>query len=177
MIHNLSENEIQHGLLAFLPFLLVTSSLYLGFSIGLITVILLLLLASLFYLLRSLIPVQQRLAVVLVISVSVMLIARMLIHAEAFSIADKIGLFLPLLVMNSLVLSVNETIFTKQDFKSAISHVFRIGTAILLLFVIYGSLRELVSTFSFFTSSAGCFFLSGFLFTVINISKTCKCNH
>jgi len=177
MIQKLIDYEVQIGMLAFAPFFLVASSLYIGFSIGLITVILILFLAPIIYLLRNLIPLQQRLAVILVISVSVILITRMLLSAEAYSIADKIGLFLPLLVMNSLVLSVNETMFSLQDFKSVISHILSIGIAILFFFVIFGFLRELFENYSIFTSPAGCFFLSGFLFATINYFKSNKLEH
>lgn len=174
MIQKLLDYEVQIGLLALSPFFLVASSLFVGFSIGLITVILILFLAPIIYSLRNLIPSQQRLAIILVISVSVVLIARMLLNAEAYSIADKIGLFLPLVVMNSLVLTVNETMFSIQDFKSVFSHIFGIGVAILFFFVIFGFLRELFNSFSIITSPAGCFFLSGFLFATINFFKTMK---
>jgi len=177
MIQKLLDNEVQTGMLALAPFYLVASSLYVGFSIGLITAILILFLALIIYALRNLIPPQQRLVVILVISVSVILIARMLLNAEAYSIADKIGLFLPLLLMNSLVLSVNETMFSIQDFKSIFSHIFSIGVAILFFFVIFGFLRELFENISIFTSPAGCFFLSGFLFATINLFKNYKFNH
>ncbi|MCZ6802801.1 MAG: hypothetical protein O7D86_02405 [Proteobacteria bacterium] len=177
MIQKLLDNEVWTGMLALAPFFLVTSSLYIGFSIGLITVILILFLAPIIYSLRNLIPSQQRLAVILVISVSVTLIARMLLNAEAYSIADKIGLFLPLLLMNSLVMSVNETMFSLRDFKSVVSDVFGIGIAILFFFVIFGLLRELFENISILTSPAGCFLLSGFLFAAINFFKTLKFNH
>jgi len=177
MIQKLLDNEIQTGMLALAPFYLVTSTLYIGFSVGLITAILFLFLALIIYALRNLIPQQQRLVIILVISVTVVLIARMLIYAEAYSIADKIGLFLPLLLMNSLVLSVNETMFSIQDFKSIISHVFSVGIAILFFFIIFGFSRELFENISMFSSPAGCFFLSGFLFATINFFKNCKFNH
>ncbi len=92
----------------------------------------------------------------------------MLLHAEAYSLADKIGLFLPLLLMNSLVLSSCESIFLMPDVKPAMSHVFKVGLATLLFFVIMGLLRESLNEISIFTSPAGFFFLSGFLFSVIN---------
>jgi len=172
MIQRLFNTETQSGLLALAPLFLVASSLYVGFSTGLIIVVLISVLASIIYFLRNLIPSQQRLAVILVISVSVMLIARMLLHAEAFSIADKIGLFLPLVLMNSLVLSINEQMFSMQDFKSVMSHIFRIGLVLLFFFTIFGFLRESLDTFSIFTSSAGCLLLSGFIFATINFFKS-----
>ena len=174
MIQRLFNTETQAGLLALAPLFLVTSSLYVGFSTGLIIVVLISALASIIYFLRNLIPSQQRLAVILVISVSVMLMARMLLHAEAFSIADKIGVFLPLVLMNSLVLSINEHMFSMQDFKSVINYILSVGIVILSFFIVFGFLRELVDNFSIFTSPAGCFFLSGLLFAGINFFKDNK---
>ena len=172
MIQRLFNTETQSGLLALAPLFLVASSLYVGFSTGLIIVVLIFVLASIIYFLRNLIPSQQRLAVILVISVSVMLIARMLLHAEAYSIADKIGLFLPLVLMNSLVLSINEQMFSMQDFQSAMSYTFRIGLVLLFFFTVFGFLRELFDIFSIFTKPAGCFLLSGFIFATINFFKS-----
>lgn len=171
MIQRLFNTETQPGLLALAPFFLVASSLYAGFSTGLIIAALLPVLALIIYFLRNLIPSQQRLAAMLIISTTVVLITRMFLNAEAYAIADKIGIFLPLLLMNSLVLSINERMFSIQGFKSVMRYIFSIGIAILLFFTIFGFLRELFDGFSILTSSAGCFFLSGLLFATINFCK------
>jgi len=168
MIQNNRYDDLPKGLLAFAPFFLVAASLIIGIGAGFIVVILIFLLTPILYLLRKLILSEQRLAVVMIVSVSAVLLTRLLIDAEAYSLGDKLGLFFPLLLMNSLVLSLNESIFTMPDFKSAMSKSFNIGIAILLFFVIVGFLREMLNDFSILTSPAGYFFLFGFLYAAFN---------
>lgn len=169
MIQKLFKHETQTGLLALAPFFLVVTSFNIGLDIGLIIAVQILILSSLFYFLRKLIPTQQRLAVIVIISVSLMLIVRLLLDAEFYSVANKIGLFLPLLIVNSLVLMLAEGAFSKQDYKSVICHVSGIVIAIPVFFILFGLLKELLEGFSIVASSAGCFFLVGIMFATINI--------
>jgi H+/Na+-translocating ferredoxin:NAD+ oxidoreductase subunit E len=171
MIQKFQDDNIPKGLLAFAPFFLGITSLFIGFSTGLIALVLILSLAPMNYFLRKLVPPQQRLFFILIISVSWILIAMMFLDAGIYSVAEKTGLFLPLLLMNSLVLSVNESMFSMPDLKSVMSSIFRVGIAILLFLMLFGLLRELLNNFSILASPAGCFFLSGFLFAIINYSN------
>jgi len=98
----------------------------------------------------------------------------MLLNSEFYFVADKIGLFLPLLVINSLVLSLGEEVFSKQDYKSTLIYVLSIAVALLILFIILGSLKGLLEMFSIINSPAGIFILLGLLFATINFLKTSK---
>jgi Na+-translocating ferredoxin:NAD+ oxidoreductase RnfE subunit len=170
-IQRLYNNEVQSGLLALAPFFLLTSSFTIGITISLVAAIQLLILTTILYCLRYLIPSQQRLASILIISISVVLVDRMLLNAEAYLVAESIGLLFPLLIINSLVLSLGENIFSRQDFKSTLNHTLGISVAVIIFFVIFGFLKELFEEFSIITSPAGCFFISGFLFAAINFLK------
>ncbi|GEM_PF-1485100 len=168
MIQKFQNDDILKGLLAFSPFFLSITSLFIGFSTALIVLVLILFFVPMNYFLRKLIPPQQRLAFILVFGVSSMLIIRMFLEAEVYSLAEKIGLFLPLLLVNSMVLSISESVYSLPDLKSVMGKVFSVGIAILLFFVIFGFLQELLNEVSFFTSPAGYFLLSGLLFAMIN---------
>ncbi len=168
MIQKFQNDNIPKGLLAFAPFFLSITSLFIGFSTALIVFVLILFLVPMNYFLRKLIPPQQRLAFILVISVSWMLIIRMFLEAEVYSLSEKIGLFLPLLLMNSMILSINESVYSMPDLKTVVRDLFNVGIVIILFFIIFGFLRELLNDFSIFTSPAGYFFLLGFLFATIN---------
>jgi H+/Na+-translocating ferredoxin:NAD+ oxidoreductase subunit E len=171
MIQKFQNDNIPKGLLALAPFFLGITSLFIGFSAALIVFVFLLFLAPMNYFLRKLIPPEQRLVFILIISVSWMIIIRMFLEAEVYSLAEKIGLFLPLLLINSMVLSITETVYSMPDFKSVMRDLFYVGIAILLFFMLFGLLRELLNNFSILASPAGCFFLSGFLFSIINYSN------
>ena len=195
--------DIQLGLLAFFPLLPVTTSFSAGSGVGLVVLLLMIVLAVLIYPLRNFIPISQRLPITLIISVCVVLMARMLLESEIYSLAEKLGLFLPLLIMNSLVLSISESLFSSHGIKS-ISRYIIFGLSILIFFVLFGAVRELLINysvlteldiftdvsfsgirfihsapgFSIFTSSAGCFFLVGFIFAMINfLNDSNRSNH
>jgi electron transport complex protein RnfE len=169
MIQRLQDDDVLKGLLVFAPFFPSVTSLIIGLYTGLLALILILFPAPIFYFCRKLfILPQQRLVFVLILGISWILIVRMLLDAEAYSLADNIGLFLPLLLMNSLILFTNESILSMPDLRSVLNRVFKVALAALLFFIMLGLLRELLNDVSIFTSSAGFFFLSGFIFAAIN---------
>ena len=112
VIQKLFNTQMQTGLLAMAPFFLIIPSYKAGVSIGLIAFCLMFVPASVIYLLRDFIPSQQSVVVVLLFSVSLILIGRMLLQAGAYSTFDSIGLFFPLLLINSLALSLGENVFS-----------------------------------------------------------------
>jgi len=172
MIKRLFNNKNQLGLLALSPLFLVVSSFNDGISIGLIPLVLILILSSILYFISNFIPSHQRLVSVLIISTAVILIARMLLNSEIYLVADKIGLFLPLLVINSLVLSLGEEVFSRQDYKSTLIYVSGIAISLLIFFITFGFLKELFDMFSIIESPAGSFMLLGLLFATINFLKS-----
>ena len=172
MIQKLFNNKNQTGLLALAPLFLVVTSFNDGISIGLISLVLIVSLTSILYFISNFIPSHQRLVSVLIISGAVILVARMLLNSEIYFVADKIGLFLPLLVINSLVLSLGEEVFYKQGYKSTMIYVSGIAIAVLTFFIIFGFLKGLLDMFSIIDSPAGSFILLGLLFATINIFKS-----
>ncbi len=174
MIKRLINNKNQLGLLALSPLFLVVNSFNDGISTGLILLALILVLASILYLISNFIPSHQRLVSVLIISAAVILIARMLLNSEIYFVADKIGLFLPLLVINSLVLSIGEEVFSIEDYKATIIYVSGIALALLIYFIIFGCLKDLLDMFSIIETPAGNFILLGLLFATINLLKNNK---
>ncbi|MFT5396213.1 MAG: electron transport complex protein RnfE [Gammaproteobacteria bacterium] len=174
MIQKLFNNKNQTGLLALAPLFLVVASFNDGITIGLISLVMILILTSILYFISNFIPLHQRLISVLVVSVAVTLVARMLLNSEIYFVADKIGLFLPLLVINSLVISLGEEVFSKQDYKSTMIYVSGSAIAVLIFFIIFGSLKGWLDMFSIIDSPAGSFILLGLLFATINFLKSTK---
>ena len=171
VIRKLASNETQLGLLALSPFFLIASSLLVGFEIAILIVSLLILLSLIVYFFGKFFPVQQRLVALLIISTSVVLVVRMLLQAEAYSLTEDLGLFLPLIIINSLVLSTSEKVFSMQDLKTVFSYIFSIGVVILIFFILVGFSREVLNDFSIINSPAACFILTGCLFAIINVLK------
>tara|TARA_R110002072_G_scaffold32211_8_gene98643 strand:- start:17678 stop:18220 length:543 start_codon:yes stop_codon:yes gene_type:complete len=174
VIQKLFNTQMQTGLLAMAPFFLIIPSYKAGVSIGLIAFCLMFVPASVIYLLRDFIPSQQSVVVVLLFSVSLILIGRMLLQAGAYSTFDSIGLFFPLLLINSLALSLGENVFSGQSYKSVAIYVFGIGISLLIFFVFFGFLKGLIDMFSIIKSPAGNFILLGLLFATMNSFKSNK---
>ncbi len=170
----LFSTEMQSGLLAMAPFFLIIPTYKVGMNIGLIAFVLIFVFAAVIYLLCDFVPSQQRVVVVLIFSVSIVLIARMLIQANDYSIAYSIGLFFPLLLINSLTLSLGEEVFSKQDYKSTLIYVSGIAISVLIFFITFGFLKGLLDMISIIESPAGSFMLLGLLFATINFLKTSK---
>ena len=83
-------------------------------------------------------------------------------------------MFLPLLVINSLVISLGEEVFSKQDYKSTMIYVSGSAIAVLIFFIIFGFLKGWIDMFSIIDSPAGSFILLGLLFATINFLKSTK---
>ncbi|GJM04144.1 MAG: hypothetical protein DHS20C09_01350 [marine bacterium B5-7] len=174
VIQKLFNTQMQTGLLAMAPFFLIIPSYKVGMSIGLIAFCLMFVLTSALYLLRDFIPSQQRVVVVLLFSVSLVLIDRMLLQANAYSVFDSIGLFFPLLLINSLVLSLGEDVFSEQSYKSVAIYASGVAMPLLIFFILFGFLKDLLDMFSIIESSAGNFILLGLLFAAMNSFKSNK---
>lgn len=168
----LFSTKIQFGLLAFAPLFLIVPTYHFAATIGFIVSIQLLVLASVFYFLRNLIPLKQKIPIILVAAISMSLISRMVFDAEAYFIASTIGLFFPLLVMNSSILSLIDDVFSRQCYKEVICHVSVFASVLILFFLLYGVLRSSLDDFSITNSPAACFLIMGFMFAVLNIIKS-----
>ena len=76
------------------------------------------------------------------------------------------------LVINSLVISLGEEVFSKPDYKSTMIYVSGVVIAVLIFFIIFGFLKGLFDMFSIIDSPAGSFILLGLLFATINLLKS-----
>lgn len=169
MIQNLIEEDFQKGLVVFAPFYIAVSTFSMGLSVGLINLTLLLLLTPIVYFLRNFfVNPQQRIAFVLIINVFLILIIRMLLNAEAFSLIEKTGLFLPLLLINSFILASGLSVMSMTGLHAAIKLMLKTGLIVLVFFTLLGSLRELLSEVIIFNSPTGYFFVFGFLYAAYN---------
>jgi Na+-translocating ferredoxin:NAD+ oxidoreductase RnfE subunit len=172
MIQRLFDNESPSAMLAFAPFFLLLTSYETGFNLALTAAVQLLIVTLMLFCLRNLIPADMRIPIVIIISVTVMLISRMVLNAEAYSFIAVFGLLFPLLMVNSLVLSLGITVLSSQQYKAIVLRLFVMVIAFFLLFISYGWLKTFFSTISISSSPAGCFFVAAVLFSIINFLKS-----
>lgn len=173
MIQRFQNTDTLKGLLVFSPLALSASSFIIGLKIGLFATVAVLLLSIIVFFSRNFFSLAlQRLTFVLFTSITLMLMLRMFVQAEAYELSEQIGLFLPLLLMNSFIFSVNESIFERSNFKTALSHVLIAAITILIFFIIFGFFQQFLNEISIFASPVGFFFLFGFLLAIGNILNT-----
>lgn len=193
------ENPILHSLLGLCPVLAITTKLENAIGMGIAFTFVLVMSNAVISLIRKLIPNDLRIPVYIVIIATFVTIIEMLLNAFLSNISKSLGIFLPLIVVNCIVLGRAEAFASKNNIISSIIDGFGmgIGYSLVLCFIsvireglgtgkitIWSNLvidvnslfnKEQLSIFSsFFISSAGGFIILGLLIALINRLKRGK---
>lgn len=139
------DNAILVHCLALCPLLVMSSSLAKALGLGLITLVILLLSSLLIALLRPAISASFRLVFYVFISGSLVSIAQLLMQAFAPQWAKLLGIFLPLIAVNGLLLMQAEY-NAERAAKTSVIHSLFAGLGFLLLLMLMGFIRELLGT-------------------------------
>ena len=117
----LTENPTFVQLLGMCPTLAVTTSLKNGLGMGLSATVVLIMSNILVSLLRKIIPEKVRIAAYIVIIATFVTIVQMLLEAYVESLYSSLGLFIPLIVVNCIILARAESFASKNTvFASAL---------------------------------------------------------
>ena len=120
----LSENPIFVLILGMCPTLATTNSAINGMSMGLATLFVLFGSNVAVSLLKSIIPDKVRIPAYVVVIATFVSVAEMLIHAYFPVIYDSLGIFIPLIVVNCIVLGRAEAFAAKNTvFSSALDGI------------------------------------------------------
>ncbi len=176
------ENPTFVLLLGMCPTLATTSSAINGMSMGLATMFVLICSNSAISLLKNLIPDMVRIPGYIVVIATFVTIVEMLMNAYVPALADSLGIFIPLIVVNCIVLGRAESFASKNGvFASALDGV-GIGLGFTLALTLLGTIRELLGTGKVFALSIypeqygslifvlapGAFIVLGFLIATFN---------
>ncbi len=176
------ENPTFVLLLGMCPTLATTSSAINGMSMGLATMFVLICSNSAISLLKNLIPDMVRIPGYIVVIATFVTIVEMLMNAYVPALADSLGIFIPLIVVNCIVLGRAESFASKNGvFASALDGV-GIGLGFTLALTLLGAIRELLGTGKVFALSIypeqygslifvlapGAFIVLGFLIATFN---------
>lgn len=169
-------------LLGMCPTLATTSSAINGMSMGLATMFVLLCSNSVVSLLKNFIPDMVRIPSYIVVIATFVTIVEMVMNAYVPALADSLGIFIPLIVVNCIVLGRAESFASKNGvFASALDGI-GIGLGFTLALTLLGALRELLGTGKVFALSIypeqygslifvlapGAFIVLGFLIAIFN---------
>ena len=137
------------------PTLAVTTTGVNGIGMGLATTFVLIFSNLFVSLLRKLIPPQVRIASFIVIIASFVVIVELVMQAYFYPLFKILGIFIPLIVVNCIILGRAEAFASKNGLLVSLADGLGIGIGFTLSLFVLGSLRELLGsgTLLFYDSS------------------------
>lgn len=181
----IKENPTFVLLLGMCPTLGTTSSALNGMSMGLATMAVLIFSNLIISLIKNLVPDMVRIPSFIVVIASLVTILQMCIKAFAPEIDKSLGLFIPLIVVNCIILGRAEAFAAKNGPVSSVMDGIGMGLGFTLGLTLLGAVRELLGTgkvFSLtifpdsygalvFVLAPGAFIALGFLIAIVNKFK------
>jgi len=126
------------------PVLAVTKSVENGIGMGVATTFVLVFSNFLISLLRNIIPSKVRIACYVVIIATFVTIVELLMQAYTYELFLKLGIFIPLIVVNCIVLGRAEAFASKNGPVLSIADGLGIGLGFTLSLAALGAVRELL---------------------------------
>jgi len=147
------------------PTLAVTTSAFNGIGMGLATAFVLVCSNILVSMLRNFIPKKVRIAAYIVIIASFVVIVELLMQAFVYDLYKVLGIFIPLIVVNCIILGRAEAFASKNGVVYSIADGLGIGLGFTLSLFVLGSVREILGTGLWFKISD----LFGYSFAGFNV--------
>ena len=144
------------GLIQFLgicPLLAVSNSLVNGLGLGLATLIVLTLSNLVVSLIRPWVPQDIRLPVFVLVIASLVTVVDLITQAWFFELWLSLGIFIPLIVTNCVILARAESFASRQPPLDAVLDGIAHGLGFAMVLILLGGLRELIGSGSLFAGS------------------------
>lgn len=178
----IKENPIFVLLLGMCPTLATTSSAINGMSMGLATMFVLICSNAAISLLKNVIPDMVRIPAFIVVIAAFVTVVEMMMNAYVPALAESLGIFIPLIVVNCIVLGRAEAYASKNGVLASAFDGLGIGLGFTFALTLLGTVRELLGTgkvFSvtiypeefgslIFVLAPGAFIVLGFLIAIFN---------
>lgn len=176
------ENPVFVLLLGMCPTLGVTSSAINGLGMGLATTFVLVMSNLVISLIKNLIPDKVRIPAFIVVIASFVTIVELSMQAYVPALFESLGLFIPLIVVNCIVLGRAEAFASKNNALSSIIDGLGMGLGFSMALTMLGGLREFLGSGKIFDMSIypeqygslifvlapGAFIVLGYLIALIN---------
>jgi len=171
------------------PILAVTKTLENGVGMGLATTFVLIGSNVLVSMLRNVIPSKVRIACFILIIATFVTLVELLMQAFTYPLFLKLGIFIPLIVVNCLVLGRAEAFASKNGVVSSLADGLGMGLGFTLSLGLLGAVREVIGTgtlslpflyniqilgdayrpFTFMVEAPGAFVALGLLLCLMNL--------
>jgi len=183
----IKENPILVLVLGLCPSLAVTTSAINGLGMGLATTFVLLASNMLISLLKNVIPPTVRIPAYIVLIAAFVSIVDLMIQGFIPALAESLGLFIPLIAVNCIVLGRAEAFASKNNIFDSILDAIGMGLGFTLSLFIIGALREILGSGAIFDYkfiegdgilifilAPGAFFVMGFLIAFVKYLQNRK---
>ncbi|MEN8906347.1 MAG: electron transport complex subunit E [Clostridiales bacterium] len=146
----IDENPALRLVLGCCPILAVTTSATNGLGMGVSTAVVLTGSNFVISLLRKFIPSKVRIPAYITIIAGFVTLVQMLLKAYLPSLNESLGIFIPLIVVNCIILARAETFASKNTVTSSVADGLGMGMGFTLALVVMGSIREILGNGSIF---------------------------
>ena len=183
----IKENPVFVLLLGCCPTLGVTSSAVNGLGMGVATAFVLIMSNLAISLVKNIIPDKVRIPAFIVIIAAFVTVVQLLMAAYMPALNEQLGLFIPLIVVNCIVLGRAEAFASRNTAGASILDGLGMGIGFTLALVLLGTIRELLGNLSFFgyklveadgmlvfILAPGAFITLGFIIAIMNWMKNRK---
>ena len=181
----IKENPVFVLVLGMCPTLGVTSSAINGLGMGLATAFVLMMSNMVIALVKGVIPDKVRIPAFIVIIAAFVTVVQLLMQAFVPALYKSLGLFIPLIVVNCIVLGRAEAFASKNNVGSSAIDGLGIGLGFTFALVLLGSIREILGSGKIFNITLysenfvtlvfvlapGAFIVLGYLIALINRLK------
>lgn len=170
------------------PVLAVTKTVENGIGMGIATTFVLVCSNILVSMLRKVIPSRVRIACFIIIIATFVIVVELVMQAYAYPLFLKLGIFIPLIVVNCIVLGRAEAFASKNGIVASTADGLGIGIGFTLALAALGAVRELFGTgaltiwekpiqifgpsyhpFSFMIEAPGAFVCLGLMLCIMNM--------
>ncbi|MDM8568055.1 electron transport complex subunit E [Thiotrichales bacterium HSG1] len=144
------ENPVFVHVLGLCPMLAVTNSAINAIAMGLATFFVLIGSSTLVSLFRNLIPRQVRISCYIIIIATFVTVADYTLQALVPVVHKELGAFVPLIVVNCMILGRQEAFASKHNVKLAVADALGVAIGFIFALFILGGLREILGNGSLF---------------------------
>ncbi len=166
------------------PALAVTSSAENGMGMGFAATFVLIFSNMLISSLRKVIPDKVRIASYIVVIATLVVLVEMIMKAYFFPLSQQLGIFIPLIVVNCIILGRAEAFASRNPIHYSMADGLSVGLGYTLSLTLVGSIREILGAgtwfgmkvmwtgyepFAFMVKAPGAFVCLGILLGIMNL--------
>ncbi len=145
-----TNNPAMVQLLGLCPLLAVSTSIINALGLGLATLFVLIMSNTCISACRKWIPREIRIPIFVIIIASLVTCVQLLMNAFAFSLYQSLGIFIPLIVTNCIIIARAEAYASKNEVLPSFIDGLAMGMGMTLTLVLLGGIREIIGNGTLF---------------------------